>query len=41
MKTNTKAKGLSNQDKKHIKSMRQLRKNGRAGKALQWLIKEA
>lgn len=29
MKTSTKSKGLSNQDKKVIKTMRQLRKNGR------------
>ena len=29
MKTSTKLKGLSNQDKKSIKTMRQLRKSGR------------
>ena len=38
MKTNTKQKGLTSQDKKHIKSMRQLRKSGR-GKL--WTTKEA
>lgn len=29
MKISTKAKGLSGQDKKQVKTMRQLRKNGR------------
>lgn len=40
MKTNTKQKGLTSQDKKHIKSMRQLRKSGRVGKAALWTTKE-
>lgn len=41
MKTSTKSKGLTSQDKKHIKSMRQLRKRGRTGKAEIWQAKEA
>lgn len=40
MKTNTKAKGLTSQDKKAVKSMRLLRKRGRAGKGALWIIKE-
>ena len=41
MKTSTKAKGLTIQDKKQFKSMRQLRKRGRSGKGDYWIIKEA
>ena len=40
MKTSTKAKGLSNQDKKQVKTMRQLRKRGRSGKVDYWITKE-
>lgn len=36
MKTSTKTKGLSNQAKKTIKTMRDLRKRGRAGKGDYW-----
>lgn len=41
MKTSTKAKGLSNKDKKQIKTMRELRKRGRSGKGDYWVVKEA
>lgn len=41
MKTSTKTKGLTSQDKKVIKTMRQLRKRGRSGKGDYWLVKEA
>lgn len=41
MKTSTKTKGLSNQDKKAVKTVRQLRKRGRSGKGDYWIIKEA
>ncbi len=41
MKTSTKTKGLTNQDKKVIKTMRQLRKRGRSGKGDYWQVKEA
>lgn len=41
MKTNTKQKQLTTQDKKAIKTMRQLRKRGRSGKSEVWFVKEA
>lgn len=40
MKTSIKTKGLTSQDKKACKSMRQLRKSGRVGKAALWTTKE-
>lgn len=41
METNTKQKQLTTQDKKAIKTMRQLRKRGRSGKGDYWIAKEA
>lgn len=41
MKTSTKQKQLSIQDKKAIKTMRKLRKRGRSGKGDLWFVKEA
>lgn len=41
MKTNTKQKALSVQEKKQIKTMRQLRKRGRSGKGDCWIVREA
>lgn len=41
MKTSTKQKGLTSQDKKQVKSMRQLRRRGRSGKGDYWILKEA
>lgn len=38
MKTSTKTKGLSNQAKKTIKTMRDLRKRGRSGKGDYWQV---
>ena len=39
MKTNTKQKQLSTQDKKAIKTLRAMRKSGRVGKANYWIVK--